>query len=98
MMTLALLKEIEMPINVGMRQSSQTDGRVNQVVTNLNSSIQKVQRILVFSVNGRSGQIFINVTNTESGDTLRQVHSEDALQIAEKLLEMINSGVENISA
>ena len=98
MMTLALLKEIEMPINVGMRQSSQTDGRVNQVVTNLNSSIQKVQRILVFSVNGSSGQIFINVTNTESGDTLRQVHSEDALQIAEKLLEMINSGVENISA
>jgi len=71
---------------------------LNKVVTDLNSSIQNVQRNLAFSVDDNSGQIVINVTDKESGDILRQIPSEDVLKMAGKLQEMINSRRENISA
>jgi|GEM_PF-1068002 len=71
---------------------------LNKVVTDLNSSIQNVQRNLAFSVDDNSGQIVINVTDKESGDVVRQIPSEDVLKLAGKLQEMVDSRRENNSA
>jgi len=59
-------------------------GEVSKVLTNLNSSIQKVQRVLVCNINGRSGQVVVNVISKEFADVFQQVHSEDVVEVATK--------------
>ncbi len=49
---------------------------------------QSVQRDLDFSVDDGSGQVVVKVTDSNSGDVIRQIPSEEALQLAESLSDV----------
>jgi flagellar protein FlaG len=49
---------------------------------------QSVQRDLDFSVDDGSGQVVVKVTDSNSGDVIRQIPSEEALQLAENLSDV----------
>lgn len=66
--------------------------KLQGVVTDLNSSIQGVQRNLAFSVDDNSGEIVISVTDKQSGEIVRQIPSEEALELAKKLHELSQAG------
>ena len=49
---------------------------------------QSVRRDLDFSVDDGSGQVVVKVTDSNSGDVIRQIPSEEALQLAENLSDV----------
>lgn len=75
------------------QQSSASDpsiGRdqVEEAVATLQEFVQSVRRNLNFSVDDGTGQVVVRVTDTTSGDVIRQIPSEEALQLAENLTEV----------
>jgi len=83
---------------LGKENATEVDKKqLESVVTNLNSSIQSVQRDLEFSVDDSSGQVVINVKDKETDKVVRQIPSEDAMKLAENLHELIDSRRENNS-
>jgi len=76
-------------------QDSQT-GKANspeqlqKVVANLNQNIQQIQRDLHFSLDEDSGQTVIKVVNSETGETVRQIPSEEALRISHNLQQQLD--------
>jgi flagellar protein FlaG len=65
--------------------------KVDQAVTSLNSSIQSVQRNLQFSVDKDLDQIVINVTDKETDEVVRQIPSEEVLDLARNLQDMVEN-------
>lgn len=59
--------------------------RVEQAAVVLQEFAQSVRRDINFLVDDGSGQLVIKVTDLQSGDLIRQIPSEEALQIAENL-------------
>ncbi|WP_044870403.1 flagellar protein FlaG [Pseudomonas sp. LFM046] len=50
--------------------------------------VQSIRRNLNFNVDDSSGRVVVQVTDSESGEVIRQIPSEDALKLAESLSEM----------
>ncbi|MGQ7818037.1 flagellar protein FlaG [Metapseudomonas furukawaii] len=50
--------------------------------------VQSIRRNLNFDVDDSSGRVVVQVTDSESGEVIRQIPSEDALKLAESLSEM----------
>jgi len=65
--------------------------KVDQAVTSLNSSIQSVQRNLQFSVDKDLDQIVINVTDKETDEVVRQIPSEEVLDLARNLQDLVEN-------
>lgn len=59
--------------------------RVEQAAAVLQEFAQSVRRDINFRVDDGSGQLVVKVTDPQSGDLIRQIPSEEALQIAENL-------------
>lgn len=59
--------------------------QVEDAVVTLQAFAQSVSRDLSFSVDDGSGQVVVKVTDATSGDVIRQIPSEEALQLAENL-------------
>jgi flagellar protein FlaG len=59
--------------------------QVEDAVVTLQAFAQSVSRDLNFSVDDGSGQVVVKVTDATSGDVIRQIPSEEALQLAENL-------------
>jgi flagellar protein FlaG len=59
--------------------------RVEQAAFALQEFAQSVRRDINFRVDDGSGQLVIKVTDLASGDLIRQIPSEEALQIVENL-------------
>lgn len=57
-------------------------------VATIQDFVQSVQRSLNFAVDESSGQVVVKVTDAESGDVIRQIPSEEALNLAENLTEV----------
>ena len=64
---------------------------IDTAVTDLNSSIQSVQRNLKFSVDKELDKIVINVTDKKTEEVVRQIPSEDFLELARNLQDMVES-------
>ncbi|MCY1274018.1 FlaG protein [compost metagenome] len=62
--------------------------RLDSAVTSISSFVQSLQRNLDFSVDEASGQVVIKVIDRDSGDLVRQIPSEEALRLAERLKEL----------
>lgn len=58
-------------------------------VEQLNSHMQKMNRSVNFSVDGVSGKDVVRVTNSNTGETVRQLPSEDMLQFIRNLENMV---------
>jgi flagellar protein FlaG len=58
---------------------------ISETVTEINDLIRSVQRDLAFNVDEDSGRTIISVIDSESGELIRQIPSEDLLAIATQL-------------
>jgi len=58
---------------------------ISETVSEINSLIRSVQRDLAFNVDQDSGRTIIRVIDSESGELIRQIPSEDLLAIATHL-------------
>lgn len=70
------------PATEGTRQA------VEQAVVNLQDFVQTVNRDIRFSVHDDTGEIVVQVTDSESGDVIRQIPSEDALELAKSIQDV----------
>ena len=73
------------------KKLSATEKDIDTAVTDLNSSIQSVQRNLKFSVDKDLDKIVINVTDKKTEEVVRQIPSEDFLELARNLQDMVDS-------
>jgi len=62
--------------------------QVEDAVASIQEFVQSVKRDLNFAVDDGSGQVIVKVTDPSSGDLIRQIPSEEALQLAENLTEV----------
>ncbi|WP_137821674.1 flagellar protein FlaG [Pseudomonas sp. D(2018)] len=74
-----------------VRQKSETEEDrepVAAAASSIQEFVQSIRRNLNFDVDDSSGRVVVQVTDSESGDVIRQIPSEDALKLAESLSEM----------
>jgi len=64
---------------------------VDDTVTEINQSIQGIQRNLAFSVDKDLDQIVINVIDKKTDEVIRQIPSEEFLELARNLQGMVES-------
>ena len=74
---------------IGKEQPPQTakSVEVRQAVSRINEIVQSKQRDLSFNMDEDSGKYVIRVVDTESGELIRQIPSEEVLAIASQLRE-----------
>jgi flagellar protein FlaG len=58
---------------------------LDETISQLNDSLQNVQRNLEFSIDKEIGQIVINVKDRETDEIVRQIPSEEVLELAKNL-------------
>lgn len=58
---------------------------LDKTISQLNDSLQNVQRNLEFSIDSDVGKIVINVRDKETDEVVRQIPSEEVLQLAKNL-------------
>lgn len=61
--------------------------RIQEAVSSIQEFVQSVRRDINFSLDDSSGRVVVKVTDTKSGDVIRQIPSEEALKLAESLSE-----------
>lgn len=61
---------------------------VEAAMATIQDFVQSVRRSLNFSLEEGSGRVVVKVTDAGSGDVIRQIPSEEALQLAENLSEV----------
>lgn len=74
------------PATAATPQASRED--VEAAVATIQDFVQTVRRSLNFSLEEGSGRVVVKVTDASSGDVIRQIPSEEALQLAENLSEV----------
>lgn len=69
-------------------------GRIEQSlaesVKNINTAFTNTQRTIQFNLDEESGRTVIKVVDTESGDEIKQIPSEEMLAISRRLAEHLN--------
>ncbi|MCT8987231.1 flagellar protein FlaG [Shewanella phaeophyticola] len=78
-------------VTTRVTETEPDDEQLQQVATDLTDMVAMMQKGLKFSVDDDSGKRVIKVQDIESGDIIRQIPSEEALQLAQKISEV--SGV-----
>lgn len=68
--------------------SAATREQVEAAVATIQDFVQSVHRSINFSLEEGSGRVVVKVTDAGSGDVIRQIPSEEALQLAENLSEV----------
>jgi len=74
-----------------LMQKEPNNEQLKQVAADLTDMVAMMQKGLKFSVDDDSGKQVIKVQDIESGDIIRQIPSEEALKLAQKISEV--SGV-----
>lgn len=69
-------------------QTEVSRDQVESAVSTIQEFVQSVRRNINFSVEDTSGRVVVKVTDSTSGDVIRQIPSEEALQLAESLEEV----------
>lgn len=62
--------------------------QVAQAAATIQEFVQSTHREINFSVDDGSGGVVVKVTDSTTGDVIRQIPSEEALQLAESLSDM----------
>ena len=70
--------------------------QLDQTVTQLNGALQNVQRNLEFSIDKDAGQIVINVIDKETDKIVRQIPSEEVLELARNLHKISRQASEEL--
>jgi len=75
-----------------------TKGEVNDAVQQLNDHVQNLRRELQFSINESTGATVIHVFNSETGELVRSIPPEEALELANQLDAEKGGALVNIRA
>lgn len=62
--------------------------KLTEVATELSEMMSMMRKGLAFKVDDNSGQPIVTVLDKDTGDVIRQMPSEEALKLAEKLSEV----------
>lgn len=62
-----------------------TPSDIKQAVQDLNNYVQSLKRDLHFTIDEESGETVVMVTNSDSGEVIRQIPSKEVLAIAHSL-------------
>lgn len=62
--------------------------QVEEAVAAIQKFVQSARRDIDFSVDDTSGHVVVRVTDSSSGDVIRQIPSEEALHLAESLADV----------
>ena len=62
--------------------------QVEDAVSTIQGFVQSVRRNLDSQLDDSTGRVVVKVTDSESGDVIRQIPSEEALKLAESLEEV----------
>lgn len=60
---------------------------IEEAVTSIQNFVQNIRRDLNFSLDDSSGRVVVKVTDSVSGEVIRQLPTEEALRLAERLDE-----------
>lgn len=69
-------------------QATPSEPQLQEAVSTLQKFTQSIQRNLNFSIDDSTGRMVVKVTDSVSGDVIRQLPTEEALRLAESLDEM----------
>ncbi|QSX42658.1 flagellar protein FlaG [Shewanella cyperi] len=72
------------PEKVSEQTAIESD-QLEKVASDLNDMMSVMHKGLSFKVDEKSGQHVVSVMDIESGDLIRQIPTEEALELAEKL-------------
>ncbi|WP_339462015.1 flagellar protein FlaG [Pseudomonas sp. EA_105y_Pfl2_R69] len=61
---------------------------VEKAVSSIQGFVQSIRRDLNFALDDSTGRVVVKVTDSVSGDVVRQIPTEDALRLAENLEEI----------
>ncbi|MGS0824751.1 flagellar protein FlaG [Shewanella sp. 0m-8] len=64
---------------------------IHEVANELNDMMSLMRKGLAFKVDEQSGQNIVRVLDVDSGDVIRQIPNEEALELAQKLAEVAGS-------
>ena len=63
-------------------------GNIENAVAEISEFVQSQNRSLAFSVDEKSQRSVVKVTDTESGEIIRQIPSEEVLALSERIKEL----------
>ena len=73
---------------VSAAEGESARAQVEDAVSTIQGFVQSVRRNLDFQLDDSTGRVVVKVTDSESGDVIRQIPSEEALKLAESLEEV----------
>ena len=76
-----------------VQSSQQSSSGIEAAVREINAFVQNIQRDLSFNMDEVSGRTVIKVIDRDSGDTVRQIPSEEVLEIARSIRDVRDSTV-----
>lgn len=79
---------IEQTVEQDATENEQNPSKLTQVATELSDMMSMMRKGLEFKVDENSGQAVVTVLDKDTGDVIRQMPSEEALALAEKLSEV----------
>ena len=83
-----------LPVNgKAQPQQAANTAEVRQAVSRINEIVQSKQRDLSFNMDEGSGKYVIRIIDTESGELIRQIPTEEVLAIATQLREFQEDAV-----
>ena len=75
------------------QQAQQPEEDVHVAVSQINDYVQNLQRNLQFTVDEATGKDVVTIIDSESKEVIRQLPSEEALELARRLQENRDEGV-----
>jgi flagellar protein FlaG len=82
------ISAIEQAMEQDAADNEQHPGKLTQVAAELSDMMSMMRKGLAFKVDENSGQAVVTVLDRDTGDVIRQMPSEEALKLAEKLSEV----------
>ncbi|MGI2166383.1 flagellar protein FlaG [Shewanella oncorhynchi] len=79
---------IEQPMEADTTDNEQDSDKLTQVAAELSDMMSMMRKGLAFKVDENSGLAVVTVLDRDTGDVIRQMPSEEALKLAEKLSEV----------
>ncbi|EGT3628407.1 flagellar protein FlaG [Morganella morganii] len=79
---------IEQTVEQDAADNELNPSKLTQVATELSDMMSMMRKGLAFKVDENSGQAVVTVLDRDTGDVIRQMPSEEALALAEKLSEV----------
>jgi flagellar protein FlaG len=72
-------------------RAADNEAKVKGAVKHLNEAVQSIRRELEFSIDDESGRTIVKVLDSETGDVIRQMPAEEALEVSRHIKAFVDS-------